>query len=108
MPHPKNGVKLTGSTHPPEVGDDELLVVDGPDDGVPEVLVVEELRIYGDADGTAQPSPPAQDGTAQWAFPESRTQKLKRRAGQVEARAPWLTIGGALLFGWLVAKMLRR
>ena len=105
MPHPKNGVKLTGSTHPPEVGDDDLLVADAPDDGVPDVLVVEELRIYGDV---GQPSPAPQVATEQWTLPESRTQKLKRKAGEVEARAPWLAIGGALLFGWLVAKMLRR
>ena len=32
----------------------------------------------------------------------------ERRVQALPARSPWLAIGGGVLFGWLVAKMLKR
>ena len=101
MPHPKNRLKLTGDTHLPDVGD--LL---GDADEVE--LTVDEIaaqpRVY--ADGWV---PPAQEAVPpeQPSLPEP-LMAVERKVERRVASTPWLAIGAALGFGFLVAKMLRR
>ena len=101
--HPKNGLKLTGNTHLPDLGDDF-------DDGKDEpMFLVEEGRVY--ADGYV-PEAPAETLAAlneEPGVPEpSRVQKLERAAGRVGGQAPWKLMVGGLLLGVLAARMLRR
>jgi hypothetical protein len=103
MPHPKNRLKLTGDTHLPDIGD--LL---GDDDEL-ELTVVEidaEPRVY--ADGW---TPGVQEVMLVEEERHSLPQPLTAVERTVERRVastPWLAIGAALGFGFLVAKMLRR
>lgn len=99
MPHhPKNRLKLTGDTRLPDIGDllpaEEIEVIAVEVDSPPRVYadgwVPSEVEVFN------EPEPP------------SRVAALERKLGRAEARAPWLAIGAALAFGWLVARMLRR
>jgi hypothetical protein len=97
--HPKNGLKLTGDTHLPDILDDLR------DGDVPE----EEVRVY--ADGYA-PSGPQETIAAlqeEPGVPEpGRVQRAERAAGGVGGRAPWLLVAGGLLLGCMAARLLRR
>jgi len=101
--HPKNGLKLTGNTHLPDIADDF-------DDGKDEpMFLVEEVRVY--ADGYV-PEAPAETLAAlneEPGAPEpSRLQKLERQAGRIGGRAPWVLMVSGLLLGCMAARMLRR
>lgn len=108
MPHhPKNRLKLTGDTHLPDVGDllerdDELELAAQDNDAQP--------RVY--ADGWM---PPAQRAMQQLREEKEQQHGLPAPLMQVErkverkvASTPWLAVGAALGFGFLVAKMMRR
>ena len=100
MPHPKNRLKLTGDTHLPDIGD---LLADADEIEITEVEIVAEPRVY--ADGW---EPSAQELAPEEAH--SLPEPLMAAQEQVERRVastPWLAIGAALGFGFLVAKMLR-
>lgn len=101
--HPKNGLKLTGNTRLPEIGDDFPL------DDDDTVVVVEEVRVY--ADGYAPPAPAETMAALQEepTVPEpSRMQRMERQAGRIGGRAPWVLIAGGLLLGSIAARLLRR
>jgi hypothetical protein len=105
MPHPKNRLKLTGDTHLPDVGD--LL---GDDDEL-EVAVVEidaQPRVYADGwvPGTQEAIPEAPE-QPEPNLPEP-LMAVERTVERRVVSTPWLAIGAALGFGFLVAKMLRR
>lgn len=106
MPHPKNGLKLTGSTHLPDVGYDD----GGIDDELPrdQAIALEEARIY--ADGYVPPGEQQMPDPELSAMPAEPTkvQKVETKLGHVEARAPWLTIGVGVTLGWMLLRMLRR
>jgi hypothetical protein len=97
MPHHKNRLKLTGDTHLPDVGLDYRL-----DDDEAEIIAVPEPRVF--ADGYEPPA--AQEMTEPQ--PPTTVQKVEREVAQQTRRTPWLAVGGALAFGFLVAKMMRR
>lgn len=102
--HPKNGLKLTGNTHLPDIADDEL----GDDDDA-QMLLIEEVRVY--ADGYARPAPEETIAALQEepCVPEpSRVQRIERQAGRVGGRAPWVLVASGLLLGWMAARRLRR
>lgn len=100
MPHPKNRLKLTGDTHLPDVAD---LIGDDEDIEVA-VVAIEAQPLH--ADGWVAP--------AQEAIPVEKSSlpepvmKVERRVERQVASTPWLAIGAALGFGFLVARMLRR
>ena len=100
MPHPKNRLKLTGDTRLPDIG--ELL--EQADEVEIDVVEVAPARVY--ADGW-EPS-------EQQALPEERevlpapVMKAERAMERQVVATPWLAIGAALGFGFLVARMLRR
>ncbi|GAB3763743.1 hypothetical protein GCM10028796_17800 [Ramlibacter monticola] len=101
MPHPKNRLKLTGDTHLPDIGD----LLERADADEPAVLEFDaEPRVY--ADGWAPSGAEALPAEEQ-ALPEPVTQ-VERAVEKRMAATPWLAVGGALAFGFLVAKMLRR
>lgn len=94
MPSPKNRIKLTGDTHPPEVefdlgADDEALEPIHPDD--------EPSRVY--ADGWV----PQEDGPANGARQDAGAAALRHRSAP-----PWMAIGAVLAVGFVVARLLRR
>lgn len=100
--HPKNGMKLTGNTHLPDIVDDM-----GDDDA--QMLLIEEERVY--ADGYTPPVPEETIAALQEepGVPEpSRMQRLERGAGRVGGRAPGLLMAGGLLLGWMAVRLLRR
>ena len=97
--HPKNGLKLTGDTHLPDILDD---LRDGD-------AREEEARVY--ADGYAPPGPQETVAALQEepGVPEpSRLERAERVAGRVGGRAPWVLMAGGLLLGCMAARMLRR
>jgi len=100
--HPKNGLKLTGNTHLPDIADD----MHGDDDA--QMVLIEEVRVY--ADGYA-PSAPEETIAAlqeEPSVPEpSRVQRIERQAGRVGGRAPWVLMASGLLLGWMAARLLR-
>ena len=105
MPHPKNRLKLTGDTHLPDVGD---LLEQDDEMELAAVHIDTPARVY--ADGWV---PPAQ--LAMQDLEEEKHHALPQPLEQVErtverkvANTPWLAVGAALGFGFLVAKMLRR
>ena len=115
MPHhPKNRLKLTGDTHLPDVGD--LLA------GADEVeLTVVEIdappRVYADGwvpDPHARRPEAAPEVLLLAEVPQpARTlpaplASVERKVERRVASTPWLAVGAALGFGFLVAKMLRR
>ncbi|MEJ8839543.1 hypothetical protein [Ramlibacter sp. AN1133] len=105
MPHhPKNRLKLTGDTHLPDVGG---LLDDADERELTAAEIDAQPRVY--ADGWV---PSEQD-----AMPEAQQERhslpeplmaLERKAQRRMASTPWLALGAALGFGFLVAKMLRR
>jgi len=107
MPHPKNRLKLTGDTHLPDVGFEPI----ADDETVEMVMFVADTtdvpttapRVY--ADGWTPPAAREQPATPR---ATRRVKAAVRRAEQLPGRAPWLAIGGGLVVGWLVARMLRR
>lgn len=103
MPHPKNRLKLTGDTHLPDVGD--LLAQSEADDLDPDMAGGEaEPRVYADGwtPSSRQALPEESQGLAEPLLAAER--KVERRV----ASTPWLAMGAALAFGFVVAKMLRR
>lgn len=104
MPHPKNRLKLTGDTHLPDVGD----LLEQGDEVEIAAMDSAQPRVY--ADGWVPPQ--------QQALPdieEPRQHQLPAPLAQVEhkverkvASTPWLAVGAALGFGFLVAKLMRR
>jgi hypothetical protein len=101
--HPKNGLKLTGNTHLPDIIED---MDDGDDDA--QMVLIEEVRVY--ADGYAPPAPEETIAALQEepSVPEpSRMERIEREAGRVGGRAPWVLIVSGLLFGWLVVRTMR-
>ena len=99
MPHPKNRLKLTGDTHLPDVN--ELF---GDADEI-EVAVVEidaQPRVYADGWEGSSEAIPAETQSLPVPLMQAE-QQVKRRV----AATPWLAVGAALGFGFLVAKMLR-
>lgn len=98
--HPKNGLKLTGNTRLPEIGDDFPL------DDDDTVVVVEEVRVYADGYAPAETMAALQEEPT---VPEpSRMQRMERQAGRIGGRAPWVLIAGGLLLGSIAARLLRR
>lgn len=101
MPHPKNRLKLTGDTHLPDVGD----LLERADANESAVLASEaQPRVY--ADGWTPSEPEALPEEEQF-LPEPVMQ-VERAVERRVAATPWLAVGGALAFGFLVARMLRR
>ena len=101
MPHPKNGLKLTGDTHLPDIGD---LLGDADEVEVSVIDIDAPPRVY--ADGWIPGTPGTMPEETQ-----SLPQPLMAVEETVERRVvstPWLAVGAALGFGFLVAKMLRR
>lgn len=96
MRSPKNRLKLTGDTHPPEVefdlgaGQDVVLYAVVPEDEA-------QPRVY--ADGYVLPEELVEVGIVQGPF---ETMARPRRF------TPWLAAGAVLAFGFLVARLLRR
>ena len=107
MPSPKNRLKLTGDTHLP---DPRFDYVPDDDDSVEMLVVVEEHtlapRVY--ADGYVPPSAEAASSPEPAAPSHGIKEAAMQKVGALEAKKPWLALGVALAFGWLVAKMLRR
>jgi hypothetical protein len=101
MPHPKNRLKLTGDTHLPDIGD---LLDDADEVEVSIVEVDAQPRVY--ADGWV---PSARDTMPEGkhSLPEP-LMAVERTMEQRVVSTPWLAMGAALAFGFLVAKMLRR
>ena len=101
MPHPKNHLKLTGDTHLPDPGD---LLEQGDELELAIVEIDAPARVY--ADGWVP--------SAEEALPEEKhslpepVMKVERAVERRVVATPWLAMGGALVFGFLVAKMLRR
>ena len=102
--HPKNGLKLTGNTHLPDIGDD---LAD--DDDAQMLLIEEEVRVY--ADGFTPPAPAETIAALEEepSVPEpSRMDRIERQAGRVGRRAPWALIVTGLVLGTMAARLLRR
>ena len=100
--HPKNGLKLTGNTHLPDIADD----MRGDDDA--QMVLIEEMRVY--ADGYAPPAPEETIAALQEepSVPEpSRVQRIERQAGRVGGQAPCVLMVSGLLLGWMAARLLR-
>ena len=100
MPHPKNRLKLTGDTHLPDVGD----LLEQADEIEIAVVEIAPARVY--ADGW-EPSAQALMPEENHILPEP-VRKVERAVERRVAATPWLAVGAALTFGFLVAKMLRR
>ncbi|HEY0822322.1 MAG TPA: hypothetical protein VGD76_00935 [Ramlibacter sp.] len=98
MPHPKNGLKLTGDTHLHDPRLDLYLEDDEPI----EAVVVEDIRVY--ADGYERPAAAEMDHPE----PPTKLQKVERTVARQTARTPLLMMGAGLLFGWMVMRVLRR
>ena len=100
MPHPKNRLKLTGDTHLPDVA--ELL--EQADEVEVTIVEVAPARVY--ADGWVP--------SMEEALPEEKqglpapVMKVERAVERQVVATPWLAIGAALAFGFVVARMLRR
>jgi hypothetical protein len=96
MRSPKNRLKLTGDTHPPEVEFDL-----GADEDVVMYAIVPEdegqSRIY--ADGFVLPGQLAEVGVAQ---------VVVGTTPRPRQFTPWLAVGAMLAFGLLVSRLLRR
>jgi hypothetical protein len=95
MRSPKNRLKLTGDTHPPEVEFD----LGGEEDVVMYAIVPEDEaqpRIY--ADGFVLPGQLAEVGVAQVAVGTMPSPRF----------TPWIAVGAILAFGFLVSRLLRR
>jgi hypothetical protein len=102
MPHPKNRLKLTGDTHLPDVGDLDLLG-DADEPGIAVLEIDAQPRVYADGWVSGADALPEQ----RHSLPEpllQAEQAVERRV----VSTPWLAMAGALAFGFLVAKMLRR
>jgi hypothetical protein len=102
MPHPKNGLKLTGDTRMPELGD---LPGDADEIEVTVVEVATPERVY--ADGWVPTEPLLAQAQSHHKLP-APLMKVERKVERRVAATPWLAMGVALGFGFLVAKMLRR
>ena len=104
--HPKNGLKLTGNTHLPDMIED---MDDGDDDA--QMVLIEEVRVYADGYAPTAPAAPAETIAAlqeEPSVPEpSRVQRFERQAGRVGGRAPWVLMVSGLLFGWMVVRVMR-
>lgn len=100
--HPKNGLKLTGNTHLPDIADDLA-------DHEGQMLLLEEDRVY--ADGYTPPAPAETIAALEEepTVPEpTRMERVERQAGRVGGRAPWALIATGLVLGTLAARLLRR
>jgi hypothetical protein len=104
MPHPKNRLKLTGDTHLPgrNMDLDLDLDLDMEEDVAMEAM---EPRVY--ADGyVPSPEPLAMDAPSEQAA--STVERVEAKVGKQAAKKPWMAIGGAIAFGFLVMRLLRR
>jgi hypothetical protein len=101
MPHPKNRLKLTGDTHLPDRMD--FLADEEPEQLDAEDSIATPPPVY--ADGYV---PPAMNDAMPPPQPAGPLAVAERRIQALPARSPWLAVGAGVLFGWLVAKMLRR
>lgn len=108
MPHPKNRLKLTGDTHLPDVSD---LMGDADEIEIVAVELVEaEPRVYADGYVPTKAAAPELYAEMPVAAEPQRGGPLaavERRIEALPRRSPWLAIGAGLMFGWLVARMLR-
>ena len=105
MPHhPKNGLKLTGDTHLPDVGD---LLEEADEMELTAVEIDAQPRVYADGwtPSAEEPMPEAREEGH--SLPEP-LMAVERKVERRVASTPWMAIGAALGFGFLVAKMLRR
>lgn len=90
MPSPKNRVKSTGDTHPPEVGDDT-----GRDE---DTLRFEPAEEGGGAGGTRSTRPDLE----QW---REQGEGLLEQAREQVRNRPIATLAGAFVLGMLLARI---
>jgi hypothetical protein len=108
MPHPKNHVKLTGDTHPPEVefdldtrlGDDDLDVDLG---GASSMLRTDDGMGAGAA---AMRQPVQQRMQQQMQLGASADRYFDAAREQVRAK-PYATLGAAFALGFVLARLFR-
>lgn len=103
MPHPKNHLKLTGDTHPPEVEFDLDL----------------DLEDEDTADSSSAPQPAMEQGSAprrsrmearpqQPSFAQGGATERYFEAAREQVRAkPYASLGAAFAVGFLLAKLFR-
>jgi hypothetical protein len=99
MPHPKNHMKLTGDTHPPELDFDSADADNKLDAPAPEDDA--EARVYADGWVPRQATPTNDEARAAWA-------STVTTSGFQPAAVPWKAIGLSVAVLWLMGKLLRR
>ena len=102
MPHPKNRLKLTGDTHLPDIPD---LLDEREEADLASARFDAEPRVY--ADGW-MPSAPEDTMTEEAHLLPEPMVEAERKVQRQMVSTPWLAVGAALGFGFLVARMLRR